>query len=235
MKRELAGAVVVLSCLHGCAASVAGSARAGWSPSANRSVSVVATSGAAGPTVAASSAPLSLEVWATVHGSAVGPLFPGMLLHSGDRIGLQARTSIEASVYLVHCASDGTLSVYPSSGPVLFEADQRVSLPAADKDLPLRGRPGKEVLYVLASKTALRRADPALHAALSGTDPDWEWNCGDEFEALLAGPPPGLPARAKYRFALRGYDSSDARYTVARAFADERGVIVLRFPFQHVP
>lgn len=232
MKRAWCKLIVGLAWLSGCAASEP------VAPGASRSAAVIASIfnlSAAAPAPDAAQAALWLEVWATVHGSAAGPLFPDMTVHSGDRIGLLARTSVAAHVYMIHCGGDQGLSVFPAREALAFAPDRRVALPSADQDLPLRGEPGNEVLYVVASKRPLLRSDPELHAALMGTDPEGEWSCGEDFDALLKGPPPGLPPRSRYHFALRGFDSSDGLYRVARAFADDSGVVVLRLPYQHAP
>ena len=180
-------------------------------------------------------APLYLEVWARVHGSTSGPLERDMPLHAGDRIGLTARTSSHAEVLLLYCDHDGMLSVFPSAGALMFQADQRVQLPAAGMDIQLGPDAGPESLYVLASRAPLLQADPLLHAALSGDAPALAPSCGPALEALLDGPMPSPPAPARSaRAALRGIDVSDPYRSVARAFAAEDGVVILGFPFEHL-
>ncbi|HEY2735055.1 MAG TPA: hypothetical protein VGI70_13760 [Polyangiales bacterium] len=186
-------------------------------------------------------APLYLEVWGVVHGSAVGPLLPGMTLHSGDRIGLQARTSSVANVYVIHCDSSEAISVFPASGPIAFPADRRVDLPAVGKDLRLTTAPGDEILYVVASKRPLDESDPALQALLSRSKSgDDDRLCGGTFEASLAGRDAPRHAhdrtgRGQPLAALRGIASPEAYPSGARAFANDDGVIVLRFPYRHLP
>ena len=51
-----------------------------------------------------------------------------MALRSGDRLGVVARTSCSADVYLLHCDRLEVLSVYPEAGPVHFDGDRRVDL-----------------------------------------------------------------------------------------------------------
>jgi len=205
--------------------------------------------GSPAPTPAAP-APLGLEVWATVHGTYVGPLHPEMVLHSGDRIGVRARTSSVADVYLLHCDARDALSIYPSAGAVRFTADQRVELPAIGKDLRLAGAPGHETLYVVASKRPLEHADPELEAALSNAHASPHPNdlaaagaretpdpaCGRQLETLLASSWADRSGEStRRRFAVRGVDTSDAFDAVARAFADGDDVVVLRFAYRHAP
>jgi hypothetical protein len=188
--------------------------------------------------------PLYLDVWVTAHGTAVGPLLPNMVLHSGDRIGLQARTSSAANVYVIHCDGSRALSVYPASGPISFPAEQRVDLPAVGKDLRLTSSPGDEILYVVASRQRLDESDTWLKEFLSAKHASGAAQvCGGEFEKLLAGPsaPRQQPrarlelARTPPRHALRGVVTRDIYSTMARAFAADDGVIILRFPFRHLP
>jgi hypothetical protein len=192
---------------------------------------------AAASDTVSTSAPLYLEVWATAHGSSVGPLFPGMALHSGDRIGLQARTSSRAHVYLLHCDANAVLSVFPSLGPLVFPADRRIELPAVGAALQLSDVPGQDTLYILASKRPLDHTDPALQAALLSWGQAGNPNaaCGSDFERLLAGPIDAA-ARAAHKeptAALRGVLANYV--SVTRAFADSDGVVVLKFPYQHLP
>jgi hypothetical protein len=188
-------------------------------------------------------APLYLEVWATLAGSAAGLFYPDVALHSGDTIGLQARTSIAAHVYLMHCSQSAQLSIFPASGPIEFRAEQVVSLPAPGIDFRVSGAPGSETLYVVASLQPLNRSDPLLQDALSRASAQRaEPICGAELEALLGArnrPGPGEvrehTPRARQRAALRGIELSDGSLSVARALAADDGVIVLRFPFRHLP
>jgi hypothetical protein len=178
--------------------------------------------------------PLYLEVWATVHGTTAGAFHANIALHSGDRIGLQARTSIAANVYLLHCDAKRVLSVFPSAGPLRFDADRRVSLPVAGMDIHLEGSTGRETLYVVASRRPLDQSDPDLYAALaraasSENDP----LCSAHFEALCAGE--NVVRAQAVRATLRGVEVSSSYDSVARAFAEADGVIVLRFPFRHLP
>jgi Domain of unknown function (DUF4384) len=228
----------ILACLQGCAAAAADSAPGELIGTSARTPLQLALAATVVP-----APPLYLEVWATVRGTAVGLFHPGVALHSGDTIGLQARTSIAAHVYLMHCDRNAVLSVFPTSGPIDFRADQRVSLPAAGMDIRLSGAPGNETLYVVASRHPLDRSDPVLQATLSRTSTHGdEPVCGEQLEGLLAGSSPTGRAharertpRARQRAALRGIELSDGSYSVARAFAVEDGVIVLRFPFHHLP
>jgi hypothetical protein len=174
-------------------------------------------------------APLYLEVWARVHGSASGPLERDMPLYAGDRIGLSARTSSNAQVLLLYCDHNAMLSVYPSGGALSFEADQRVQLPAAGMDIQLGPDAGPESLYVLASRRPLAQADPRLDAALLGAATAAA-SCGPALETLLGGAALARPGRAT----LRGVDVSDSYRSVARAFAAEDGVVILGFAFEHL-
>jgi hypothetical protein len=230
--------VAVLTCLQACAGATAGAAQGEFDMTPPRGSGVPAPNATAVPTP-----PLYLEVWATLGGSAAGLFYPDVALHSGDTIGLHARTSTAAHVYVMHCGGSARLSVFPASGSIDLRADQVVSLPATGMDIRLTGAPGNETLYVMASRQPLNRSDPALQAALSRTSaqPD-EPICGAELEALLGArnrPGPGQvrehTPRAQQRAALRGIEMSDGSFSVARALAADDGVIVLRFPFRHVP
>jgi hypothetical protein len=185
-----------------------------------------------------STAPLYLEVWARTHGSVAGPLFPDMTLRSGDRIGLGARTSCGADVYLLHCDRLDLLSVYPESGPVHFDADRRVSLPAPGMDLQLSNEPGYETLYIVASKHPLEQSDPALQAALllQPSRPGHP-GCGRALESALRGvrSKQARLSAAEHSVAVRGVELSSMQGTVTRALAGDDGIVVLRFPYRHVP
>jgi hypothetical protein len=109
-----------------------------------------------------------------------------------------------------------------------------VSLPAAGMDIHLAGAPGRETLYVVASRRPLAQSDPHLYATLaraaaSENDPI----CSAQFEALCAGDNPTRLQRV--HATLRGVEVSNAYDSVARAFAQADGVVVLRFAFQHLP
>jgi len=178
------------------------------------------------PPGSASAAPLYLEVWARAHGSVMAPLEPGMRLRAGDRIGVTARTSCAAQVLLLHCDRDAQLSVFPAQGTLALPAARRVQLPAAGMELPVGSTEGQEHLYVLASRAPLAEADPGLSAALAADPPP---ACGPDLERLLRGGEQTAPTRT--RAALRGIDVSNAHYGVARAFAEDDGVVVLGFAF----
>jgi hypothetical protein len=230
-RRELVQAFLALTWLPGCAQATLDSLHADPVQRFGLSVSSVDVA------KVSPSTPLYLDVWAMVHGTAVGPLFPYMVLHSGDRIGLQARTSGVANVYVMHCDASAALSVFPASGPIAFPADQRVELPAVGKDLRLTTSPGDEILYVLASRQPLAASAPALQAILARTEASGARQvCSREFEDLLAGPnSPHRTTRTEQRAALRGVGTRDSYSSAAHAFAADDGVIVLRFPFRHLP
>lgn len=196
------------------------------SPDAADDVSLSGSDTSAPPR-SASAAPLYLEVWARAHGSVMAPLEPGMRLHAGDRVGVTARTSCEAQVQLLHCDRDGQLSVFPAQGAIALPPARRVQLPAAGMELPVGPNDGQERLYVLASRTPLAEADPSLSAAL-GADPPPA--CDPELERLLRGK---TPAGQHPHVTLRGVDVSNAYYGVARGFAEDDGVVVLGFVFEH--
>lgn len=224
MIRRLTAAVVAAAHLHGCAAPQR-ETKAAPLPSAPPAETVGAH------------APLYLEVWASTHGSVAGPLFPEMALRSGDRLGVVARTSCGADVYLLHCDRLEVLSVYPESGPVHFDADRRVTLPAPGLDLQLSNEPGHETLYIVASKRPLERSDPALQAALAlkPSSPGHP-GCGAALESALRGASSkrGRPNPHAGRVALRGVELN-TQTTVTRALAGDDGIVVLRFPYRHLP
>jgi hypothetical protein len=177
---------------------------------------------------------LYLDVWVAVHGTSIGPLYPDMTLHSGDRIGLQARTSSAAEVYVIHCDGAQTLSLI---GPVNFLADQRVPLPAAGIDLRLQGLPGDEAVYVIASRRPLGDAAPRMAAMLAGAAAAPELaRCGAALDQELADSP-ATPARALRlgRRSLRGAELSHDDLAAVHACSEDDGVVVLRFGFRHAP
>ena len=222
--RRLTAAVVVAAQLHGCAAP-------------QHETKPAPLPNAPASETAGSHAPLYLEVWASTHGSVAGPLFPEMALRSGDRLGVVARTSCSADVYLLHCDRLEVLSVYPETGPVHFDADRRVTLPAPGLDLQLSNEPGHETLYIVASKRPLERSDPALQAALAlkPSSPGHP-GCGAALDRALRGAnlrreranPHGSSV------AMRGVEMN-TETTVTRALAGDDGIVVLRFPYRHLP
>jgi hypothetical protein len=219
MLRRATAVVIAVACLHACAAP-----RREAKPALPSAPSIDAGSGA----------PLYLEVWARTHGSVAGPLFPEMALRSGDRIGVGARTSCGADVYLLHCDRLEVLSVYPETGPVHFDADRRVTLPAPGMDLQLSNEPGHETLYIVASKHPLAQADPALQAALAlKPSTPGHPGCGPALERVLRGSADPKPEPSSV--AVRGVELSSAGSSVRRVLARDDGIVVLRFPYRHVP
>jgi hypothetical protein len=219
MLRRVTAVLIAAACLHACAAP--------------RRASKLALPSAP-PIDAGSGSPLYLEVWARTHGSVAGPLFPEMALRSGDRIGVGARTSCGADVYLLHCDRLEVLSVYPETGPVHFDADRRVTLPAPGMDLQLSNEPGHETLYLVASKRPLEQSDPALQAALAlKPSTPGHPGCGPSLEAALRGNTNTEPQPSG--LAVRGVELSSTGSSVTRVLAGADGVVVLRFSYRHLP
>ena len=186
---------------------------------------------------AARKPPLYLEVRASVRGGLRGPFVPDMKLAPRSQIALQARTSGDAHVYMLHCDAHAALSVFPDAGGIDFRADQWVSLPAADMPIQLGAEPGNETVYVIATR---ERLDPQLAAWLThSVQQPAAAHCDAQLGALLAGPdatpvhgqPPTAanPPARKLPYALRGVDVSKS--SVARAFAEGDGVVVLQLAY----
>jgi hypothetical protein len=188
--------------------------------------------------------PLYLEVRASVRGATSGPFVPDIALHPGAQIALQARTSGDARVYMLHCDAHAQLSVFPDAGGIYFRADQWVSLPAADMPIQLGAEPGNETVYVIATRDALVQTDSRLqHWLQDSVDQSQSARCGVKLDALLAGasapvrlpPTAASPPLRKLPYALRGVDLSKPSGPIARAFAESDGVVVLRFAYVNVP
>jgi hypothetical protein len=184
-------------------------------------------------------APLYLEVSARLRDTRA-PFVSDIQLHPGAQIELQARTSVAAHVYMLHCSADAALSVFPDAGGINFRADQWVPLPAAGMNITLADKSGSESVYVIAARDALEVSDLRLGRWLteSVSRPQGA-RCGAELEAALAGRERWVPRRAagwktrKLPFALRGVDTSTG--SVARAFAEQDGVVILQFSYFNVP
>jgi hypothetical protein len=184
-------------------------------------------------------APLYLEVSARLHDTRA-PFVSDIPLHPGAQIELQARTSVAAHVYMLHCSADAALSVFPDAGGINFRADQWVPLPAAGMNITLGDKSGTETVYVIAARAALDVSDLRLGSWLTeSVSHPGVARCGAELEAALAGREKWVPRRAagwktrKLPFALRGVDTSTG--SVARAFAGEDGVVILQFSYFNVP
>jgi hypothetical protein len=183
--------------------------------------------------------PLYLEAQASLRGKVRGPFVPDITLHPGAQIALRARTSIAAHVYMLHCAADSVLSVFPDAGGIEFRADQWVPLPAAGMPIRLGSQAGTETVYVVATREPLASADARLERWLTQRlrDPQTA-RCDAELESVLAGPPLTAATTAHARkqlYALRGVDTSQPDGQVARGFASNDGVVVLRFSYKNAP
>lgn len=183
--------------------------------------------------------PLYLEAQASLRGRTRGPFVPDITLHPGAQIALRARTSIAAHVYMLHCAADSVLSVFPDAGGIGFRADQWVPLPAADMPIRLGDQVGTETVYVVATRDLLAYADARLERWLTERvrEPQTA-RCDAELESMLAGPPLTAATTAPVRkqpYALRGVDTSQANGLVARGFAANDGIVVLRFSYKNSP
>jgi hypothetical protein len=179
--------------------------------------------------------PLYLEVQASVRGALRQPFVPDMTLAPRAQVVLQARTSHAARVYMLHCDAHAALSVYPDAGGIDFRADQWVSLPAADMPIHVGSEPGNETVYVIATRERLVESDAPLERWLAERlrQPQAA-RCDGELAALLTGSV-GLQPTASHRparklpYAVRGVDVS--KRSVARAFAESDGVVVLRLAY----
>lgn len=191
---------------------------------------------------AARKPPLYLEVQANVRGTLRAPFVPDMTLAQRAQILLRARTSSTAHVYMLHCDAHAALSIFPDAGGIDFRADQWVSLPAAGMPIRAGDVPGHETVYVIATRAPLAHSDAPLERWLSDTLQQPEAaRCDGRLASLLAGAAaPGLdtpqptaahPPARKLPFALRGVDITNPKSSIARAFAERDGVVILRFTY----
>jgi hypothetical protein len=181
-------------------------------------------------------APLYLEVRASLRGALRGPFVPDMTLAPRSQIAVQARTSSAARVYVLHCDAHAALSVFPDAGGIDFRADQWVTLPAADMPIQLGSGPGNETVYVIATRERLAVSDATLGSWLTERlQQPQAARCDAKLATLLAGsalpPTAASPPPRKLPYAVRGVDVSNPRSSVARAFAESDGVVVLRFAY----
>jgi hypothetical protein len=208
-------------------------------------------------------APLTVELWTRVSGSQAGPLLKDASLDSNDRIYLSARASTKAHVYLVYCNDRRELVRYPKTGSLVIDEGQRASVPESGNALRLDKNPGREALYVIASRHPLAEADPQLDAAIASARPDdAATDCGGNFEAIAAGSAPSLAAPEPHPKApraarpkpapkvaaplppaadperpvaelVRGLHVDDSSEGDVAATSGDDGVVVLRFGFEH--
>ena len=189
--------------------------------------------------------PLSLEVWATVHGSHQGPLRDGMVLASGDRIELVARTSVHARAHLLYCSgANQKLVIYPESGAITMERQKRQALPAEGKVLRLNKVLGEEALYIVASNKPLTQSDPALARELVHLRADASQRDCNAVAASLSEPRGSGPQRLASTLriheaespvpaAVRGLEVIDGDEGAVRASSGTDGIVILRFAFRH--
>jgi hypothetical protein len=203
-----------------------------------------AAAAASAPDTSARKTPLYLEVRASLRGALRGPFVPDMTLAPRSQIVVQARTSSAARVYMLHCDAHSTLSIFPDAGGIDFRADQWVSLPAADMPIQIGSGPGNETVYVIATRERLALSDAKLASWLAESmQQPQAAPCDAQLSALLAGsgaarerglqPTAANPPPRKLPYALRGVDVSTS--SVARAFAENDGVVVLRFAYTIAP
>jgi hypothetical protein len=184
--------------------------------------------------------PLVMAWSGRVRGSTSGPLEAGMKLHSGDGIALSVTTSAPASVYLLFCNGAGAMSVYPPSGPLQTSAMNPLAIPGQDQELTVDQHPGRDVLYVLASRWPLTQADPALAKRLTAKAGSAESECGTPLDQQVAGVPPGSSSSASAsKSTARGFDitpvnpSGPAPVRSVRSGPD--GIAALRIQIEHLP
>jgi hypothetical protein len=199
----------------------------------------------------AKSSLLTVDVTPYLRGSWRRVLRDGDTLESGDRIHVEVKTTVPAHVYLVYCDRDEKLTVFPSEASVETRAGEITLLPAANASIVLDDTPGQEVLYVIASRTKLAAAEPALADVVARSRPaKTSPDCGKAFRAAVKGrpgvkkpvvrgnrdqggadggeriPPPATIERGAY---LEWDDGA-----VVNAGADFHGIVILRYKFEHV-
>jgi hypothetical protein len=211
-------------------------------PSAAVGLGTLAGDPSAPPAVAAST--LNMHFTGKVHGATNGPLVPGMRLRSGDHIALSVTTSVPANVYLLYCDTAGTLSLFPPAGSIATAAMTTVSLPGRGQEFTLDHHPGRDVFYVVASRSALSQSDPALEKALANARPAAGGpECGGQLEEALAGPvrpahastttaaPTRGPALRGFEITNTGPSGPDPGLNVA---SGPDGIAVLRIAIDHM-
>lgn len=100
------------------------------------------------------------------------PLRSGATVISGDRLRIEVKTSVLAHIYLVYCDSMRAPTVFPTVGSVVTRARETTVLPSTSGSIVIDGEPGTELLYVIASRRELARADPVLARALNTSGRD---------------------------------------------------------------
>jgi hypothetical protein len=109
-------------------------------------------------------------------------LHDGDTVISGERIRASVQTSEDAYLYLAFC-SHRELAVYPSRNGIRTRAGETLFAP----ELVLDSAPGREVLYVILSRTEIAVADPHLAAAIATTRPrNQPVDCGTNLDTKLA-------------------------------------------------
>ena len=204
--------------------------------------------------------PFVMDVWATTHGSVEGPFRNDVVLVSGDRIDLKARTSLKSDLYLLYCDQHLNLALLPKSGSIPMLAQQTTSLPSEGQQFRLDNTPGREVLYIVSSQRPLAQADPLLHHLITKARSSRE--CDQSFEEVLTGAlaseqpfakpaaseaptrdvaKPSKPPRATTHQALpkpveirlRGLEVVESTDHVISTEAGADGVVVVRLSFSH--
>jgi hypothetical protein len=117
--------------------------------------------------------------------------------HNGDRVAFYLRANDDGHVYVVEFFPDGAAQViYPGAGQTAaLRRGEELRIPVPGRWLELRGCPGEEHTFIIASRRPLDQAAPELEAAVGAvrkSPPPAEESCP---ESELA-PPPAVPSTA---------------------------------------
>lgn len=189
------------------------------------------------------------------------PFTPGSGLRSGDRFVVFVRADRSLYVHVVQFFPDGTSTLLSSADgqPVFVNAGVETRLPPLPSEIELDSATGEENIYVIASPSPLDHIDAALsqlvadvHASAQESPPPSTTADTRPGPTGASGPGrpastpprtgstrPASPASRRARPDLLAGLSRGARVVPAtsavEATADDRGVVVARITFTHLP
>lgn len=172
---------------------------------------------------------VSLQVEAQVRGeTARRTLAPGQQLHSQDAYALKLRVDKPLYVYVVrYSATAWSTRMFPLRGDFQLNAEEWLRLPADKKDYQLDDKVGDETLYVVASRSPID-AETCKRVRLLCEKP------GTAARADGEDPPPPAPDTTPLQASDPQLVRAGEEVTAVQK-SDEKGVAILRFPFQHLP
>ena len=145
----------------------------------------------------------------------IDDLRSGDSVMDGDELRLSVRTSTDAYLYLAFCSPQTApsqyhgLSVFPEKSGIRLIANQTVIVPSKKKGITLDNKPGRETLYLIASRAELSYSDSGLAdviaAARQGKD---TVDCGAPLRSAMAGPSKTYKPRRGWSRGTRGSTDS---------------------------